>query len=90
MPIDFAVGKLKFSALTSEYEVLSDSKVRFQGTGKFNGESGYSFTLTVIDGQAPGGGGVDKFRIRIWNKSTGTVVFDTQANDGNDAEPQQK
>lgn len=31
----------------------------------------YGFILTAIDGNLPGGGGQDKFRIRIWNRSGG-------------------
>ena len=34
--------------------------------------------LTAIDGQVAGGGGSDQFRIKIWNKATGGVVYDNQ------------
>jgi hypothetical protein len=30
--------------------------------------------LTAIDGQANGGGGADKFRIKITDKATGALV----------------
>lgn len=43
--------------------------------------------LTVIDGQATNGGGVDRFRIKIWNKVTGQVVFDTQMGESEAADP---
>ena len=36
--------------------------------------------LTATDGQANGGGGVDKFRIKIWDKATGNVIYDNQMN----------
>jgi hypothetical protein len=87
VPVEFRAGKMKFKASSSDYQKLSDSKVQFRGTGKVNGESGYNFILTVIDGQAQDGGGVDKFRIKIWNDKTGEVVFDSQTGDRDDAEP---
>jgi hypothetical protein len=34
--------------------------------------------LSARDGQRPGGGGSDKFRIKIWDKATDTVVYDNQ------------
>ena len=34
--------------------------------------------LTSIDGQVNGGGGIDKFRIKIWNKATSDIVYDNQ------------
>ena len=43
--------------------------------------------LTAIDGQVPGGGGSDRFRIRIWNALTGDVVYDNQAGGADDASP---
>jgi len=32
--------------------------------------------LTVIDGNQSGGGGVDRFRIKIVNSTTGVLVYD--------------
>jgi hypothetical protein len=47
--------------------------------------------LTAWDGQAPGGGGVDKFRIKIWDQSQGdAVVYDNQVgcpSQGDNADP---
>ena len=43
--------------------------------------------MSVNDGQASGGGGVDRFRIKIWNTGTGAVVFDNQLGDANGADP---
>ena len=32
--------------------------------------------MTATDGQVNGGGGTDKFRIKIWRQSTGVIVYD--------------
>jgi hypothetical protein len=76
--IQFAVGGLEFNALNYDYLAIWGARAQFRGFGKVNGDSGYNFILTVIDGQLTGGGGVDKFRIKIWKKTTGTLVFDSQ------------
>ena len=32
--------------------------------------------VSAVDGQVTGGGGVDKFRIKIWETASGTIVYD--------------
>ena len=56
----------------------------FKGTGIINGECNYGFMLSAIDGDLQDGDGVDKFRIKIWNKDTDKLVYDN--NLGNDEE----
>jgi hypothetical protein len=50
------------------------------------------FPLTATDGQVSGGGGVDKFRIKIWNiNNGGVIVYDNvpaTSDDINNANPQ--
>jgi PKD repeat protein len=68
----FQVANFNFHGETYEWLVVSGPKAQYKGSGTVNGASGYSFLLTATDGQVAGGGGVDKFRIKIWN-ATGTV-----------------
>lgn len=86
--LDFKVGDFTFSALNFDYLVVSGAKAQFKGLGKMtNGlleQSGLAFILTVIDGQLTGGGGVDKLRMKVYNKKTGQVFYDTQS--GSDAD----
>jgi hypothetical protein len=83
----FRLGSLDFNALNYNYLAISGAKAQFKGFGKVNGDAGYNFLLTVIDGQATGGGGVDRLRLKIWNKTTGAVVFDTQRGASDAADP---
>jgi hypothetical protein len=78
----FKAGDLHFHGNSYEWLVFSGPQAQYKGTGTINGVSGYTFMLTVTDGQANGGGGVDKFRIKIWNDIG--VVFDNMlgASDG--------
>lgn len=43
--------------------------------------------LTAIDGQINGGGGIDKFRIKIWDKSTGNIIYDNQLGGSDNENP---
>ena len=44
--------------------------------------------LTAIDGQANGGGGEDKFRMRIWDKADNdALVYDNQMDAADGAAP---
>jgi hypothetical protein len=85
--INFVNGNLEFNALNYDYLSVSGARAQFKGFGKLNGEAGYNFILTVIDGQVTNGGGVDLFRIKIWNKVSGVVVFDTQMGASEAADP---
>jgi len=72
----FQVGNLNFHSTVYEWLVVSGAKGQYKGSGTINGAGDYGFLLTVTDGQVTGGGGVDKFRIKIWNKSTSLIVYD--------------
>jgi len=85
--LDFLVGNLDFNALNYDYLVIDKSRAQFAGFGKVNGVSGYNFIVTVIDGGLPGGGGIDKLRIKIWNKTTGAIVYDSQPGASDAADP---
>ena len=75
---EFKVGSFEFNALNFEYLVISNSMSQFKGTGKITGgQSGVGFTMTVIDGQLDGSG-VDKIRMKIYNKNNGSIIYDNQ------------
>ncbi len=85
--VKFNLGNFEFNALNYDYMAISGARAQFKGFGKVNGDAGYNFLLTVVDGQAQNGGGVDKFRIKIWHKTSGNVVFDTQMGASEAADP---
>ncbi len=61
--------------------MVSGARAQFKGVGTINGAGTYGFLLTAIDGQLNGGGGTDKFRIKIWEKIggiDGDTVYDNQ------------
>ncbi len=85
--VQIQTPSLRFSSTSYAWLIVSGSKAMIQGAGTLNGTSGYSFLVSVNDGQTSGGGGVDRFRIKIWNTGTGAVVFDNQLGDENGADP---
>jgi hypothetical protein len=75
---NFQVGNFNFHSDAYNWLVVSGFKAQYKGTGSVNGASGYDFTLTAYDGDITGGGGADKFRIRITKTNGGDVVFDNK------------
>jgi len=74
----FQVADLNFHSSSYDWLVIAGARAQYKGTGTINGMGEYGFMLTAIDGQINGGDGVDKFRIKIWNKADDTVVYDNQ------------
>jgi hypothetical protein len=72
----FHVASFNFHSAEYDWLVVAGAKAQYKGTGTVNGTGNYGFLLTATDGQVNGGGGVDKFRIKIVDKSTGLIVYD--------------
>jgi hypothetical protein len=81
----FKAGGLSFHSQTYEWLVVAGARAQFKGTGAINGAGSYGFLITAIDGAVNGGGGVDRFRIKIWETSTGNVLYDNQGGQPNDS-----
>jgi len=88
----FHAAKFDFASTSYDWLVIAGPKAQYKGTGTVNGTGQFGFLLTATDGDLNGGGGVDKFRIKIWNKATGDTVYDNAVGSSNDidsANPQQ-
>ena len=75
----FKAGNLNFKSTAYQWLVVAGARAQFKGWGTINGVGNYAFLLTTIDGQVAGGGGADRFRIKIWDEGSGTQVYDNQA-----------
>lgn len=78
----FQAAGFNFHSTAYEWLVVAGARAQYKGTGTINGSGSYSFLLTVIDGQRPGGGRVDRFRLKVWGP--GGVVYDNQMGDPDD------
>ncbi|HLN72342.1 MAG TPA: MBG domain-containing protein, partial [Prolixibacteraceae bacterium] len=72
----FQTGNLNFSSSTYNVGslVIAGSKATYKGVGTINGSGNYAFMVSAVDGDVTGGGGTDKFRIKIWDANR--VIYD--------------
>jgi hypothetical protein len=82
----FKAGDLNFHSGNYEWLVVSGARAQYKGTGTINNSGHYGFLLTAIDGQLTGGGGQDRFRIKIWDVGSGVILYDNQPGSNDDAE----
>jgi hypothetical protein len=68
--------KMNFKSKSYDWMAASPTTITFRGRGTVNGEAGYRFLVTAVDGRAVGG--PDAFRIRIWDEASGAVAYDSQ------------
>ena len=78
----FTSADLDFASDQYEWLVVSGARAQFKGAGTLNGVANHKFLLTAVDGQVAGGGGTDRFRIRIWRHDdaagTDVLIYDNQ------------
>jgi probable HAF family extracellular repeat protein len=77
----FHIADLNFHSTDYQWLIVAGSKAQFKGSGSINGQGDYGFLLTAIDGQKDGTDEIDRFRIKIWDKATDTVIYDNQVDD---------
>jgi hypothetical protein len=58
---------MRFKSTVYEWLTVGGTRAQYKGEGTINGTGSYGFMLTAVDG-----GSTDKFRIKIWEKATGT------------------
>ena len=84
---EFKVGAFEFNALNFDYLSINGIKAQLKGSGKIvGGQSGVNFIATVIDGQLDGTG-IDKLRMKIFNKNTGVIYYDNEPGKSEAASP---
>ncbi len=76
-----------FKAKAYDSLTVAGALAQYAGSGTVNGAQGYGFLVSVLDGQAAGGGGTDKFRLKIWDAKTRAVIYDTQSGAADTAAP---
>ena len=75
----FTAAGFYFVSTSYDWLVIAGNKAQYKGTGTIaNTDGTFGFLLTATDGDMKGGNatGPDKFRIKIWNTTTGDVVYD--------------
>lgn len=66
------VASLNFHSTDYEWLIVTGNRARYKGNGTINGDGDYAFMLTGVDNGNRG----DQFRIKIWDKAIGTLIYD--------------
>jgi len=81
----FHAANMNFHSTAYDWLVIAGARAQYKGSGSINGQPGYSFLLAAIDGNLPGGGGADRFRLKIW--AAGGVVYDNEPGSDDNGDP---
>jgi uncharacterized delta-60 repeat protein len=82
--MDFKAASLDFVSTSLSSLATSNGKAYLKGAGTLNGNSGYTFLATGIDGSVAGGNDLIRFQIK---DSSNNVVYDSQPGAGDTADP---
>jgi hypothetical protein len=72
--LQFQATHRTFRSASLDWLVVSGGTAWYEGTGTINGAGSYGLLVAA----SSGGSGAGKLRIRVWDESSGTVVYDTQ------------
>jgi PKD domain-containing protein len=71
--LNLTVGKLEFRSTSLDWLVATEASAQLQGRGTVNGNGDYAFSVVAMDGQSTGA-----VRIRIWHRTSGTLLYDSR------------
>ena len=72
---------MNFKSSSYDWLVITGACGQYKETGAINGIGEYGFLLTAIAGSP------DNFRIKIWERATGEVIYDNQPGAADTTEP---
>jgi hypothetical protein len=84
---EFAAGDVFFWSRTFDWLVIAGPKAQFKGAGTINGLGDFGFMVTAVDAKLTESTDVDLFRIKIWDRVTGDIVYDNLLDADDDADP---
>jgi len=67
------VGGMEFRSTKLDWLVAGGAGAQLRGRGTVNGVGDFAFAVIAVDGQS-----TDAVRVRIWNRASGTVVYDNR------------
>jgi hypothetical protein len=83
----FTAGSFRFISTDHDWLVVAGARAQFKGSGRVNGAGDYGFMLTAVDGDLSGNATADKFRLKVWDKASGAVIYDNNRGAADDASP---
>jgi PKD repeat protein len=79
-----------FQSRRLDWLMVDQSKAEVKGQGTISGKGDFIFRLSLVHTGKPEALASDRFRLRIWDASTGRLVYDQQPGANPDAEPSGK
>jgi hypothetical protein len=79
--------QLTFVSTSCDWLVIAGAEAQLRCSGRANGVGDHIVFLSVVDGERIGDGGADRLRIKVWDASTGQVLYDTQPGAAMSADP---
>jgi K(+)-stimulated pyrophosphate-energized sodium pump len=76
MEFTLAEADLNFGSVSFEWLVISEEATQFRGLGTINGAGNYGFMLMASNEQICESTGLNKLRLKIWDKKTGKITYD--------------
>jgi hypothetical protein len=83
----FKVADLQFHSTSYDWLVIAGAKAQFKGSRTINRQGDYAFMITATDGNLRGGHGTDMFRMKIWSKTSGGVIYDNNRGASDSSDP---
>jgi hypothetical protein len=80
----FHAADFVFASTSYDWLVISNSKATYKGVGTVNGGGDYGFLLSAVDGDADTASGPDRLRLKVWDLTSGEIVYDNQAGAADD------
>ena len=81
----FKVADLNFHSSSYQWLVIAGPNAKYKGSGTINGEGEYGFMLTATDEMLTPSTDVDMFRIKIWDITTGFIIYDNEMGESDDS-----
>lgn len=88
--IQFSEGDFHFKS--ESYDNMSlvisgEKKATYKGVGTVNNSGSHKFLIVVMDGDANGGDGVDRIRVKIWaDGSANMIIYDNEIGSAENAD----
>lgn len=76
---EFVLAAANFAFKSTRYDwlVISGLEAVFKGSGTVNDKGDYAFGLIGVDDKIRGGANMDRVRLRVWEKGTGKLIYDS-------------
>lgn len=74
----FQVANMNFHSSTYNWLVVNGPRGQYQGTGTINNSGNFGFMVTIYDGSPLTPPQPETFRMKIWDMTSGAIVYDSQ------------